>query len=89
MLVFLFGLLLIVLVFYLKQINSITTSGYKMRELENKAAELRDKNKKLELQITELRSSERVATEVEILKMEEVVRLEYLKTDGTSVAWNR
>ncbi len=43
MLIFLFALLLIALLFYLKQINSITTSGYKLRELESKAMDLKDK----------------------------------------------
>lgn len=67
----------------------MATKGYKIRNLENKVSDLKDENKKLELQITELRSTERVAKEIKTLKMEEVARIEYLQADGSTVALNR
>ncbi|MCX6746152.1 MAG: hypothetical protein NTX00_04015 [Candidatus Parcubacteria bacterium] len=87
--IFIFIGILFISIFYLEQINSLATKGYKIRNLENKVSDLKDENKKLELQITELRSTERVAKEIKTLKMEEVARIEYLQADGSTVALNR
>lgn len=81
--------ILFISLFYLGQINSLATKGYGIKNLENKISDLKDENKKLELQITELRSTERVAKEIKTLKLEEVARIEYLQPDGSSVALNR
>jgi len=83
------ALIFIAGVFYLWQINSLATKGYKFKELEDRVSELREQNKKLELQITELRSTDRITKEVENLQMVEVARVEYLRPDGTAVAFNR
>ena len=74
---------------YLWQVNSLATRGYEIKDLEEKVGELRDKNKSLELKITQLRSTERISQAVEKLEMIEVARVEYLKANGTSVAINR
>ena len=74
---------------YLAQINGLATKGYEIKDLEEKAAELRDKNNKLKLQITDLRSTARINQAVESLEMVEVARVEYLSANGTSVAINR
>ncbi|MBD3359528.1 MAG: hypothetical protein GF365_02370 [Candidatus Buchananbacteria bacterium] len=74
---------------YLAQINGLATKGYEIKDLEEKSAELRDKNKKLKLQITDLRSTARLNQAVKELEMVEVARVEYLKANGTSVAINR
>ena len=74
---------------YLSQVNSLATKGYKIKDLEEKVSELRDKNKKLELDITQLRSTDRINNSIQQLKMVAVARIEYLKPDGTSVALNR
>jgi len=76
-------------VLYLVQINALATKGYKIKDLDEQATQLREKNKKMKLQITELRSTERLAKEAERLELTEVTRLEYLKANGTSVAINR
>jgi cell division protein FtsL len=83
------ALIIIFSFFYLWQINSLATKGYKVKELEDRVSELRETNKKLELQITELRSSDRITKEVENLQMVQVARVEYLRPDGTAVALNR
>lgn len=74
---------------YLFQINSLATQGYEIKDLEEKAAELREQNKKLQLAITDLRSTERINQAIKRLDMVEVARVEYLKANGTSVAINR
>ncbi len=84
-----FILISVVGLLYLVQINALATKGYKIKELEERVSDLRDKNKGLELQITELRSSERISREVENLEMVAVSRVEYLRANGTSVAINR
>lgn len=85
---------LLVLIFaaglvYLFQINSMTTKGYNIKDLEDRAADLREQNKKLQLQITDLRSTERINQELQRLNMVEVARVEYLQANGNSVAVNR
>jgi len=84
-----FAFILIVSLLYLFQVNSLATKGYEIKDLEEKAAELRAKNKALELQITELRSTERITREIKNLDMVAVARVEYLKANGTSVAIKR
>jgi len=74
---------------YLWQINSVATRGYKIRELEEKTSQLKEINKKLEVEVTELRSTARITEKVKELNMVEVVRVEYLKSNGDTVAVNR
>jgi cell division protein FtsL len=76
-------------ILYLWQINCMATSGYEIKELENKAAALKDENKDLQVQITELRSTSRLETKIAELKMVEVARVEYLQANGSTVAMNR
>ena len=83
------GLILAICLFYLWQTNSLATKGYQIKDLESRVSDLRKTNKQLQLQITELRSTERITKEVEALKMVAVARVEYLKADGSTVALNR
>ncbi|MFA5188092.1 MAG: hypothetical protein WC460_01875 [Patescibacteria group bacterium] len=88
-LIMLTALILVTCACYLWQTNSLATKGYKIKELEDKVADLRKENKDLQLGITELRSTDRIAKEVENLQMVSVARIEYLQADGTAVAMNR
>ncbi|MCX6743842.1 MAG: hypothetical protein NT116_06470 [Candidatus Parcubacteria bacterium] len=74
---------------YLWQINGLATRGYQIKELEEKAAELKDTNQKLQIQITQLRSTSRLEEKVAQLNMVEVSRIEYLQANGSTVAMNR
>ena len=74
---------------YLVQINSLATKGYEMKNLDEQISELKSKNKRLEIQIAELSSTERILAQLDKLEMVEVARVEYLKANGTSVAINR
>jgi cell division protein FtsL len=73
---------------YLWQINSLATKGYKIKDLEEKVSQIKDQNKKLELEVTELRSSARIAEKLKELNLVEVAKIEYLTANG-SVAVNR
>jgi hypothetical protein len=74
---------------YLWQINGLATTGYKIKELENKAASLKSDNKHLQLEITRLRSTSRLEQKVAELKMVTVAKVEYLQANGSTVAMNR
>ena len=67
----------------------MATSGYQIKELENKASALKDENKHLQVQITELRSTSRLEAKIAELKMVSVARVEYLQANGSTVAMNR
>ncbi len=75
-------------IMYLWQINGLATKSYQIKDLEGKLSELKDENKKLQVEITELRSITRLNERVKKLNMQEVSRLEYLSATG-SVALNR
>jgi len=74
---------------YLWQINCLATKGYQIKELENKAAALKNENKRLQVEITQLRSTTRLEEKIAELKMVSVVRVEYLQANGSTVAMNR
>lgn len=82
-LIFCFGMI------YLWQINGLATKGYQIKDLEEKVSEIKDSNKKLLIEITELRSTSRLEEKVAQLKMVEVSRIEYLQPNGSTVAMNR
>ncbi|MFC1598931.1 hypothetical protein ACFL2U_02925 [Patescibacteria group bacterium] len=85
----LIGVIVVCGFFYLWQINSLATKGYEIKGLEEKVAELRQINKKIDLEITELRSTNRLNAAVQDLGLVQVARVEYLRANGTSVAINR
>lgn len=74
---------------YLWQVNSMATKGYKIKDLEGRMSDLKDQNKKLELQVAELRSTARISEKLKELNLVEVAKIEYLTSSGTSVAINR
>jgi hypothetical protein len=76
-------------VLYLGQVNNLATKGYKIKELEEKAYALREQNKQLEYDITNLRSTARLNEQIKVLNLVSVARVEYLKANGNSVAINR
>jgi len=84
-----FALILIICFFYLWQTNSLATKGYQIKDLQDRVSDLRKTNKHLQLEMTELRSTERITKEIEALKMVSVARVEYIKSDGSAVAMNR
>ncbi len=70
---------------YVIQINSIVTKGFKIEELEKKANQLRNENKKLEITITQLQSIARAEEVVGRLGLVKSFGIEYLKVGGGTV----
>ena len=87
--IFLAVLIFIGGIFYLCQINNLATKGYQIKEHEEKISHLKDANKRLLVEVTELRSFTRLNEKVKELKMVEVARVEYLQANGSTVAMNR
>lgn len=74
---------------YLVQINCLATKGYEIQELDTKVSELKEINKKMQIEVTSLRSTERITQEIENLEMVDVAMVEYLQPNGSTVAINR
>ncbi len=71
---------------YLTLINRTATTGFEIKALEQRVSELRDTNRKLELQATQLRSLSTVESATESLGLTQVAQIEYLPTGTTAVA---
>lgn len=83
------ALILVCGILYLSQINSLATKGYKINELENNVKRLESVNKKLQVQVTEMRSMANLETRLTQLNMVPVGHVEYIKVIDSSVAVNR
>lgn len=82
-------LLCLTSLFYLAQANTIATKGYEIRELEEKLATLKEKNKKLELKAAELQSVKNIEEGVKHLNMVPIDKVIYLSGEGTAVAMKK
>ena len=81
------GLAVIVVVFsYIGSVNVYSLKYYKLEEAKLKLSKLKDKQDELLLQEAELRSSDRVGTGVEGLKMEKAENIIYIDSKNTVVA---
>lgn len=81
-----FGLIILVGLVYLVQINRVSTSGFKLKELSQKAEELRLTNKKLELQAEELQSLKNIMAASADLKLVGVSKVDYVILPPAAVA---
>jgi cell division protein FtsL len=73
-------------ILYLTLINRTATTGFEIKSLEQRVGELRDTNKRLELQATQLRSLSVVESTTESLGLTEVANIRYLPVTGSAVA---
>jgi cell division protein FtsL len=64
--------------FYLAQSNAVATTGYKIRELEQRRKELQEDNEKLQLEAARLQSIKEVEDTAEDLKMVPSKQVNYL-----------
>lgn len=71
---------------YLLQTNDMSVKGYKIKDLENKADELLENNKKLKLQINEKQSLNYINNKLEDFRLVEGGRVDYLSAKINSVA---
>ena len=71
---------------YLIIINRVATSGFEIKALEQKVETLKQTNRKLQLEATELQSLTKVESSAQALGLTEVAQVEYLPTTGGAVA---
>jgi cell division protein FtsL len=69
-------------VFYIFEVNDVATQGYKIRELEKRAQELRDNNEKLKIQEAELRSMYNIEEKTKNLNMVAPESISYMALPG-------
>lgn len=69
-------------IFYLVKINNMAVKGFKLKELEEKQAILKENIKKTELQIADLQSMQRMQERINNLNMLSVVKVEYVVSSG-------
>ncbi len=71
---------------YLVSVVSISTRGYKMRDLESHINDLKFENKKLNLQVAEMKSPERIAEWVKTSGMIATANVQYISATSGVVA---
>jgi len=71
---------------YLLIANNTAIKGFKVKELENKVADLQEQNKKLELDAIRLQSVGEVEKKISELSMVKLAKTEYISATGSSVA---
>lgn len=71
-LIFLFGVL------YVLQVNSLSTRGYEVKNLEQRMAELKEQNKRLEIEAASLRSIQNIEDDLQALNLVPSTHIEYI-----------
>jgi len=83
------GLLFFGVLAYLIQINGLATSGYQIKDLETKLAQLEQQNSRLTVEKLKLESLDAVRNRVVSLNMVATGQFDYLSADNVAVAANR
>lgn len=84
--ILIFVLLIISGLAYFWQINSLSTRGFKIKELEKDIQQLKSDNQKLELEVTNEQSMFNLDEQIKSLNMVELTQVEYLRPTGPAVA---
>lgn len=71
---------------YVWQINSLSTSGYKIKELQRNLSTLKKENKDLQNKVVSLRSMDKLEAEISQLAMTNVAKVEYIKPTNKEIA---
>ncbi|MEK7508451.1 MAG: hypothetical protein AAB568_01195 [Patescibacteria group bacterium] len=71
---------------YFWQVNSVSTRGFKIRELQTGIDILKESNHKLELQAATAQSWQNIQEKIKQLNMVESGQVEYLRPAGSDVA---
>ncbi len=74
-----FVLAILLVFFYLFQVNSFSTAGYGINRLHNKVADLENSHKKFEIQAAELQSIQRIQSDSAALSMVPVTSVDYIQ----------
>lgn len=70
--------IVIVLFFYILQANTITTKGYKIRDLKKQITELENENKILQVNISNLKSISALQSKIESFNMVKAENIDYV-----------
>lgn len=84
--IFIFILLIIFGLTYFWRVNSISTQGFQIKELEKNIQLLKEENQRLELEAARQQSILNIDEQVQELGLVEVSKVEYLKPVGPVVA---
>lgn len=84
--VILFGLILVLGICYLFQINKTATSGFTVKDLNNELADLQESQQKIQLQIADLQSLQHIQLATDRLKLSAQTRLQYINNTTGTVA---
>jgi len=71
---------------YLTQINTISTKGFELKNLEKQIAELKDQNEQLQMNLVTKQSMSEIQGQVQKLNMVEASDIKYFDSYGTSLA---
>lgn len=69
-------------VMYLAKINDMAIQGFKMKELDEKQAVLEDSIKKVEMQVAEMQSMQKIQERIGQLGMVGVAQVKYVSSGG-------
>ena len=82
----LFGLIVILGICYLWQINVTATSGFAVKDLNYQLSQMQESEQKLQLQIADLQSLQRIQLATDRLKLNAKTRLQYINNVAGTVA---
>lgn len=83
---FMIGLVVVVGLSYLTFVNKVATDGYQVKALSEKVSELKNKNKKLELESSALQSMQRVSSASQDLNLVAISGIQYVTAGSNAVA---
>lgn len=81
-----FGLILVISVFYVAGVNDLTAKGFKLRDMKIKTKEIKNDNQSLETRLTDLSSYNGLGERVKMLGMVSVDSINYIEVNEGVVA---
>jgi cell division protein FtsL len=84
--IMLFGFIIVLGICYLWQINITATSGFAVKDLNSQLADMQESQQKLQLQIADLQSLQRIQLATGRLKLSAKTRLQYINNVAGTVA---
>lgn len=75
----------VVIFFYILQVNTIASNGYKIRELKSRLRELEDSNRTFQVTISNLKSIDVLQSKTKNLYMTQAQNIEYVNISSTNV----
>lgn len=73
-------------VYFVLCVNDIAIKGFVIKDLRYEVAEITEKNKEIELKISDLQSLENISNRIDMIKMVKVDKIDYITVVNGSVA---